>query len=211
MRTLQLSNVPSPPALHAAITDGTNQGLAAPSGPYQGTPAVSYESTPDDNLESPSAPKKRATDQETANRNVCSDATDMEVNQGDFTLLTYKKKRAAGIPVVFEPTEGYSLWKVNPNVLASEVVATAQEKVLTHRLTKDGRLIVTLSSLAAANRLLHVSILAGVPVEVRVPRSYMATYGKILGVPLEYTDEALGNYLRDQGVLCPSASHLHTK
>lgn len=171
--------------------DGTNQGLPAPGGLQQGTLEALHESATDDNLESPPAPKKRATDQETADRNVFSDATDMEVNQGDFTLVTYKKKQAAGIPVVFAPAAGYSLWRANPNVLASEVVVTAQEKVITHHLTKDGRLIVTVSSLAAANRLLHVSTLAGMSVEARVPRSYMATYGKIQGVPLEYTDEAL--------------------
>lgn len=122
------------------------------------------------------------------------------MNEGEFTMVTYKKKRAAGIPVVFKPAEGYSLWRANPNLLASEVVATAQEKVLTHRLNKDGSLIVTVSSLSAVNRLLRISTLAGMTVETRVPQTYMATYGKIQGVPLEYTDKELTNYLRDQGV-----------
>lgn len=166
--------------------------------PDGGLPRQSPSAVPCDvptDEQCPPASKKRAVDQ-------APDASVDEMDQVAFTPVTYKKKRTAGIPVVFQPTvAGCTLWRVNPNLLAAEVVSTAQEKVLTHRLNKDGSLIVTVLSLAAANRLLQISTLAGIAVEARVPHSYMASYGRIQGVPLEYTDEDLGNYLRGQGVI----------
>lgn len=124
-----------------------------------------------------------------------------EENQAAFTVVRHKKSRSAGIPVVIQPTQpGCSFWRLNPNLLASAVVSTAQEKVLTHRFNKDGGLVVTVSSLNAANRLLAVTELVGMAVQARLPRSYSATSGKIYDVPLEYTDEELLSYLRDQGV-----------
>lgn len=47
-------------------------------------------------------------------------STDPEQDQdmGDpFTLVSYKKNRPQGIPVVFKPLTG-SFWRVNPNVMA---------------------------------------------------------------------------------------------
>lgn len=92
--------------------------------------------------------------------------------------------------------------------MASAVVTSAQDKVLNHRLNKDGSLVVTVSTLLAANRLLTVTELAGVAVEARVPYSYTANYGKIQDVPLSYSNEELQDYLRDQGVV--SARRLTT-
>ncbi|KAL1440296.1 hypothetical protein MTO96_031681 [Rhipicephalus appendiculatus] len=92
------------------------------------------------------------------------------MDQESFMVVSYKKKRGTGVPVLFRPTmEGGSLWKVNPNIVASAVITSAQEKVFSHHLNKDGSLMVTVSTLPAANRLLTVTELAGVAVEARVP------------------------------------------
>ncbi|KAG0437500.1 hypothetical protein HPB47_017417 [Ixodes persulcatus] len=48
----------------------------------------------------------------------------MDDNDDDasFTIVSYKKNRPAGIPILFHPTsQETSFWKVNPNVLAREV------------------------------------------------------------------------------------------
>ncbi|KAL1438638.1 hypothetical protein MTO96_047887 [Rhipicephalus appendiculatus] len=165
----------------------------------------------------PAASVEGATDHGPANKRLRdeqdssdpSDENTEDMDQASFTVVSYKKKRGNGVPVVFRPTkEGGSLWKVNPNVVASAVVTSAQEKVLNHRLNKDGSLMVTVSTLPAANRLLTVTELAGVAVEARVPYSYTANYGKIQDVPLSYTNEDLRDYLRDQGVV--SARRLTT-
>ncbi|KAH7982621.1 hypothetical protein HPB52_006173 [Rhipicephalus sanguineus] len=121
------------------------------------------------------------------------------MDQTAFTVVSYKKKRAAGVPVIFKPTQpDRNFWKVKPNLLASAVVTTAQEKVLSHRLNKDDSLMVTTSSVPAANRLLAVTDLAGIAVEARVPYSYSATYGRIQDVPVEYSDDDLKEYLTEQ-------------
>ncbi|KAH8028514.1 hypothetical protein HPB51_017640 [Rhipicephalus microplus] len=113
-----------------------------------------------------------------------------------------QEKSGTGIPVVFRPTtDEESLWKVNPNTVASAVVTSAQEKVLNHRLNKDESLMVTVSTLPAANRLLTVTELEGVPGEARVPYTYTGNYGKIQDVPLSYSNEDLQDYLRDQGIV----------
>ncbi|KAH7982534.1 hypothetical protein HPB52_005477 [Rhipicephalus sanguineus] len=125
-----------------------------------------------------------------------------DLDQASFMVVNYKMNKGAGIPVVLRPmSPEASFWKVNPNILASAVVASAQEKVIRHRLNKDGSLMVTVSTLPAANRLLAISELAGVSVEARVPYSYSATYRKIQDVPLEYSDEELQRYLQAQGVI----------
>ncbi|KAH7962814.1 hypothetical protein HPB52_018067 [Rhipicephalus sanguineus] len=132
------------------------------------------------------------------------------MDQAAFTVVSYKKKRAAGVPVIFKPTQpNRSFWKVNPNLLASAVVTTAQEKVLSHRLNKDGSLMVTMSSVPAANRLLAVTDLAGIAVEARVPYSYSATYGRIQDVPVEYSDDDLKEYLSEQGPRCANCGADH--
>ncbi|KAG0431339.1 hypothetical protein HPB47_021897 [Ixodes persulcatus] len=49
----------------------------------------------------------------------------MDDNDDDasFTVVFYKKNRPAGIPVLLHPTsKETSFWKVNPNVLAREVL-----------------------------------------------------------------------------------------
>ncbi|KAL1484801.1 hypothetical protein MTO96_032393 [Rhipicephalus appendiculatus] len=138
-----------------------------------------------------------------------SDENTDDMDQASFTVVSYKKKRGNGVPVVFRPTmEEGSLWKVNPNIVASGVVTSAQEKVLNHRLNEDGSLTVTVSTLPAANRLLTVTELAGVAVEARVPYSFTANYGKIQDVSLSYSNEELQDYLRDHGVV--SARRLTT-
>lgn len=150
---------------------------------------------------------KKLRDEHDSNESSGEDSEAMD--QAPFTIVSHKKKRSTGVPVVFRPTlEGGNLWKVNPNVVASAIVTSAQEKVLSHRLNKDGSLLVTVSTLPAANRLLTVTELAGVSVEARVPYSYTANYGKIQDVPLSYSNEDLQEYLRDQGVV--SARRLTT-
>lgn len=174
--------------------------MVAPSGTNEPPSAVSCDTPASTSPQNPPAPKKRAIDRTPDN----GEAPDANVEEMDetFTLVSYKKKRNTGIPVLFQPSQaGCSLWRANPNVVAADIVVAAQEKVLAHRFNKDGSLVVNVSSLSAANRLLQVPTLAGIAVEARVPQSYMATYGKIQAVPLEYTDEELGSYLCDQGVL----------
>ncbi|CAN7945588.1 unnamed protein product [Ixodes hexagonus] len=119
-----------------------------------------------------------------------------------FTFVTYKKDRASGIPVVFKPTKPRSsFWHVNPNVLASEILQVSQEKLLSHRFTSDGSLAVNVTSLTSANRLLAVSTLAGITCAATVPKSYSKSIGKITGVPVEYREDELLEYLKDYGVL----------
>lgn len=152
--------------------------------------------------------KRQRTDMENADDEAAStySMTEMD-NDGKnggtpFTFVSYKKDRASGIPVFFKPTQpGSSFWRVNPNVLASEIVAVSQEKLLSHRITKDGSLAVNVASLPSANRLLAVATLSGVACTAIVPKSYSRSIGKITGVPLEYRDEELLEYLKDYGVL----------
>ncbi|KAH7956801.1 hypothetical protein HPB52_012795 [Rhipicephalus sanguineus] len=91
-------------------------------------------------------------------------------DQASFMVVNHKKNRGAGIPVVLRPTS-----------------------------PEDGSLMVTVSTLPAANRLLAISELAGVRVEARVPYSYSDTYGNIQDVLLEYSDEELERCLQAQG------------
>ncbi|KAM7291270.1 hypothetical protein ISCGN_027843 [Ixodes scapularis] len=119
-----------------------------------------------------------------------------------FTFVSYKKDRPSGIPILIKPTNaGSSFWRVNPNAIASEILAVSQEKLIAHRFTKDGSLAVNVASLASANKLLAITTLVGVTCTATVPKSYSRNIGKITGVPLEYTEEELLEFLKDFGVL----------
>lgn len=61
-----------------------------------------------------------------------------------------------------------------------------------------------MSSLSPANRLLQLTTLAGIAVDAQVLQSYMATNKSIQDVLLDYTDEELARYLRNQAVLLSS-------
>lgn len=106
-----------------------------------------------------------------------------EMDQTAFLIVSYKKKRAAGVHVIFKPTQPESsFWKVNPNLLASVVVKTTQEKVLGRRLNKDGSLIVTVSSVPAAHCFCVMTEVSGIAVEAQVPYSYSATKQSVVWV-----------------------------
>ncbi|KAM7291266.1 uncharacterized protein ISCGN_027839 [Ixodes scapularis] len=127
---------------------------------------------------------------------------DLDDYENPFTEVRYKKNRPAGIPVVFKTVNREkSFWRINPNVVANEVIGIAKEKLLSHRINKDGSLAVSVESLLAANRLLAVTSLCTIEVTPSAPESYSRNLGKIKGVPLEYSDGELLEYLKDFGVL----------
>lgn len=128
---------------------------------------------------------------------------DLELDEDNrpFTIVSYKKNRPTGIPVIFKPSSPEaSLWRVNPNEVAKEIIDVAQEKLLSHRIKKDGSLSVSVASLPAANRLLAMTSLCTIEVTASVPHSYSRNLGKIKGVPIEYSDGELHEYLKDVGV-----------
>ncbi|KAL1417522.1 hypothetical protein MTO96_000619 [Rhipicephalus appendiculatus] len=100
--------------------------------------------------EASSAKKVRVEDQaentheKTSTYSLSDEDIDCEEEADSFTQVTYKKRRFEGIPVVFRPIEETrTFWKVNPNVVASEIVALAKEKVRSFRVNKDGSFSVT--------------------------------------------------------------------
>lgn len=123
-------------------------------------------------------------------------------DEGAYTVVTHHKNRATGIPVVFRPIAAEdSFWKVNPNRMASEIISAINEKVTSSRINRDGSFCVGVRSLYSANKLLLIKSLAGLPVHVMIPQSYMKTLAKIRDVPLEYSDYDLLEYLKDAGVI----------
>ncbi|KAH6943647.1 hypothetical protein HPB50_025031 [Hyalomma asiaticum] len=108
-----------------------------------------------------------------------------------FTLrVTYKKRRLDGIPVVFRQVEDTkTFWKVNPNVVASEIVEIAKENVQFFPSEQRWEFL----SHCQFSRL-------GQEFAFMCTESYTTHVGKIKNVPLEYTEEQLTEYLREAGV-----------
>ncbi|XP_064467220.1 uncharacterized protein LOC135378202 [Ornithodoros turicata] len=123
-----------------------------------------------------------------------------ETDASLFQLVTYKKNRPNGIPIVFRClTESDLFWNVNPNLIAREVLTTIQEKVLRHRINKYGTLIVHVSYEHSAQRLLGLTVLAGIAVQASIPQSYLCTTGRIIGVPRRYSEAQLLDYFCSSG------------
>ncbi|XP_064470370.1 uncharacterized protein LOC135385122 [Ornithodoros turicata] len=119
-----------------------------------------------------------------------------------FTLVTYRKNRPKGIPVLFKPVDvSRSFWKVNPNDVARDVWTAAQEAIPHHRINKDGSLCVFVKSEGAVSNLLALEFVAGIAVSVSIPSSYVSNMGKIYDVPLDYDNGDLALYLEREGVI----------
>ncbi|KAH6931237.1 hypothetical protein HPB50_023013 [Hyalomma asiaticum] len=96
-----------------------------------------------------------------------------------FTVVTYNKKRAEGIPVVFRPTgAGTSFWQVNPNRVSTETVSAAKEKVQSFQTTRDGSFSVGVASLASAKRLIMLTNIGGLEVKPFIPERTLKTLRK---------------------------------
>lgn len=154
------------------------------------------------------APPHRLTPQapESETKRLRSTRTPLEdigdYNDARFPPLSQEDRQSPGITVMFRPIcKERSFWRVNPNSLADEVLDIAQEDILSSRITKAGSLLVTVSSRPAANRLLIQTHLSGVDVETGVQTCYWNNLGKIRGVPLEYSDNDLLEYLKEEGVV----------
>lgn len=152
----------------------------------------------------PESKKAHLDDDKDDDKTSTYDVSDDE-DMGDdapFTVVTYKKKRAEGIPVVFRPTEeGTSFWHVNPNRVSTEIVSAAKEKVQSFRTTRDGSFSVSVTSLASAKRLLMLTNVGGLEVKPFIPESYTRNVRKVRHVPLQYTDGQLLDYLKESGVI----------
>lgn len=132
-----------------------------------------------------------------------SEMTDISLeDDAPFQVVTYRKSRAAGIPVVFRTSDpNSSFWKVNPNCIARDIVKETQEKVLSHRITRDGNLVINVASEGSANSLLLLKTIAGIEVEALIPDSYLKVMGRITDIPTWYSAEQLLHYLRPCGVI----------
>ncbi|XP_064469998.1 uncharacterized protein LOC135384740 [Ornithodoros turicata] len=138
------------------------------------------------------------------------DMEGVEDGKDPFTLVTYRKNRAKGIPVVFKPLqENLSFWKVNPNTVAKEICSAAQEEILSHRFNRDGSICVCVTSEGAVANLMGLKTVAGLDVAVIIPSSYLNNMGKIYDVPLDYEDEDIASYLAEEGVTSARRQRRH--
>lgn len=145
--------------------------------------------------------KKPRVDEDKTSTYDLSEDEDIDCDETPFTLVSYKKKRPEGIPVVFRPSEeGSNFWQVNPNRAASEIVSAAKEKVQSFRVNRDGSFSVNVASLSSARHLLSMSEVAGLGVKTSIPASYTRNVGKIRHVPVQYTEEQLVDFLKEFGV-----------
>ncbi|KAH6931693.1 hypothetical protein HPB50_027239 [Hyalomma asiaticum] len=128
--------------------------------------------------------KKLRVDEDKTSTYDLSEDEDIDCDETPFTLVSYKKKRPEGIPVVFRPSEeGSNFWQVNPNRAASEIVSAAKEKVQSFRVNRDGSFSVNVASLSSARQLLSMSEVAGLGVKTSIPASYTRNVASYSGCP----------------------------
>ncbi|XP_064469919.1 uncharacterized protein LOC135384635 [Ornithodoros turicata] len=134
---------------------------------------------------------------------LCTEGDPQGHEQGEppFQVVTHKESRPGGIPVVFRcKSDSDSFWNVNPDLIAHDILTATQEKVLHHRINKQGTLILHVSSEHSARRLLSLKSLSSIPVEPRIPASYTRTMGRISGVPRRYSEDQLLEFFKPRGV-----------
>lgn len=125
----------------------------------------------------------------------------MEDDDGFITVI-YKKHRKTGIPVILRPVDPEeSFVRVNPNLIAKDIMKATQEHIKGHHIAKDGSLVIAVSSLVSAKSLLALTVVANIAVTTRVAESYARNVGKITGVRTAYTNDQLLEFLRPLGVV----------
>lgn len=124
----------------------------------------------------------------------------MEDSDDGFITVVAKKNRKTSIPAILRPVDPEtSFLCANPNAIAGDVNRATQEKIKSHRISKDDSITIIVASASAARALMSLTSLASVPVTTRIPESYSRNVGKITGVRVPYTDEQLLEFLRPEG------------
>lgn len=125
-----------------------------------------------------------------------------DVDQEGFKVVSHRKQRTVGIPVLLSPVEtGKDLRRENPIALFSAVSALLGKAPNRSRFTAKGALLLDVISEEEVNALLRCDRLGGVAVSARLPYSYVQNTCVIRGVPKWHTEEELLTYLKPQGVL----------
>lgn len=132
-----------------------------------------------------------------------SDIADMrDVDEDGFKLVSHRKHRTVGVPVLVTPCEaGADLRRLNPIMLYGALQVVLSTAPARSRFTSQGALLVDVATEGDVNVLLQCEELCGVRVCSRIPNAYQKNTCVIKGVPRWYTDEELLDFLRPQGVL----------
>lgn len=131
-----------------------------------------------------------------------SDEMDSTDETDGFTIVTHRRKRTTGVPVLLLPTNEHCRFQnVNPLHLSADVTKAAGGKILRHHFTQKGGLLVDVAEETTVKRLLQITELCGVPVKASIPRTYTQNHGIIKGIPRWYTVAQLVDYLQPQGVI----------
>lgn len=176
------------------------------------TPALDQTQKDDENIQEASEERPELTNDNSSHsleatviedhQNDSSDAMESTDETDGFTVVTHRRNRTTGVPVLLLPAiDGSKLQNVNPLHLSVDVTKAAGGKILHHRFTQKGGLLVDVAEEAAVKRLLKVTELCGVAIKASLPRAYTQNKGLIKGIPRWYTVEQLAEYLQPQGVV----------
>lgn len=124
-----------------------------------------------------------------------------------FTIVSHRRKRKTGVPVLLQPTmqppaggTNRGLQSINPITLSKAVADVAGAAPVRHRFTARGGLLVDVATEEQVNLLLCCENLCGTPITAKIPGTYQRTTGLIKGVPKWYSNSELQDFLGDQGV-----------
>lgn len=122
-------------------------------------------------------------------------------NEAGFKLVSHRKKRPTGVPVLLQPAPGRRLQELNPLTLSKAVCDTMGESPVRHRFTSRGGLLIDVKSEDAVNKLLKCKALCEVNIKPTIPSAYTKNTGIIKGVPKWHTDADILEFLAGQGVI----------
>lgn len=124
-----------------------------------------------------------------------------------FITVSHRKGRKLGIPLVLRPAEKNDLCKVNPIALHKEFSEVASEIPTRISSASSGAIAVDVRSDETDTHLLATKSLEGSTVQPEVPVSYISNTAHICGILLDYADEDIAAYLKDQWVLRTRSRH----
>lgn len=93
---------------------------------------------------------------------------DIEDNDG-FKIVTHRKKRPNGVPILLQPTAGHRLQSANPIILNGIAAKAAGSSNLKHRFTSRGGLLINVETEQQATQLLNCETLGEIPIMTTVP------------------------------------------
>lgn len=129
--------------------------------------------------------------------------TTVDTAVSTFSVVSHRKDNKLGIPLAIRPRDTGDLCKTNPRQLHQEILHSKGETPTWLKFANTRSVEIDVRSEAPASRLLVAKGSENTKVDTQIQAAYMKNSALIRGIPTDYSDDELEEFLRYQVVIRP--------